>query len=159
MANYTENYGLTLPEETDLYDVEDMNGNFTAVDAALYANEQAMELVGEKIDTTNSRIGTSSSTGTSTLFGQLNSIRNSLSAGSSPIKSLQRVTQSYGSGNTSATITINTVTPAKCLVIAERLQDASNGSAAITYTLSSNKLETSFNSSKGNLGFWIIEFN
>ena len=39
MATYTENYGLTKPDPTDFYSIEDQNGNMDDVDAALHGLE------------------------------------------------------------------------------------------------------------------------
>ena len=177
MANYTENYDLILPEDSDPYNVEDMNTNFAAVDAALYANEQAMadagekidavgskvDAVGSKVDTANNRIGSSGSTGTSTLFGQLNNIRSTLAGGSSPIKSIQHLVKDYNYTNKEATLTLNAVNPSKCIVIMERLYDTSTFHAKVEYTLSSTSLVTvvnrNGNACDATIGFWIIEFN
>ena len=43
MATYTENYSLILPEEEDLYDVNDYNKNFNAIDAELTALTETVE--------------------------------------------------------------------------------------------------------------------
>ena len=177
MANYTENYDLTLPEKGDSFNVADMNTNFSAVDATLYANEQAVtnagekidtvgekvDAVGTKVDTANNRIGTSTASDTSTLFGQLNSIRSTLSGGSSPVKSIQRITYTLTADARSATITINTVNTSKTFVIMERLNDQTTALTSVSYTLAASSLAVSTGVVNSNypitLGFWIIEFN
>jgi len=35
MANYTTNYNLKKPLETDFYDIEDFNGNMDKIDAEM----------------------------------------------------------------------------------------------------------------------------
>lgn len=43
MATYTDNYGLKKPEGTDIYNIEDFNGNADAIDAALQALEDSKQ--------------------------------------------------------------------------------------------------------------------
>ena len=42
MTNYTENYNLIKPAETDYYDIADFNANADIIDGALSAHEQAI---------------------------------------------------------------------------------------------------------------------
>lgn len=41
MATRTRNYNLIKPEGTDLVDIDDLNGNFDAIDTQLKANADA----------------------------------------------------------------------------------------------------------------------
>lgn len=46
MARTTENYGLTMPLETDFYDIADFNHNAALVDAALEALQRQLDITG-----------------------------------------------------------------------------------------------------------------
>ena len=147
MSTYTENYSLIKPDETDYYDVQDFNENMDIIDAQLAQAETAMEAFSEKI-------GTPEDTGSDTLFGKL-------SSGSSLIKSIQTVSLSKSYDGGTHKLSINTVDPSKCIVIAERWYDTSNLTLNHSYVLNADNLSvtlaknTSFSIT---LHFQIIEF-
>ena len=144
MATYTENYNLTMPEETDYYDVADFNENFETLDTLMAENEAACSEINEKI-------GTPAESG-QTIFSLLNG------GGGSVIKSTQRVTIT----SPDTKVDISPVTPAKCFVIAERLYNGLDSLCNYDYVLHEDHIEmTSMNQSTGRvvLGFWVIEFN
>lgn len=154
MSTFTENYNLIKPNEADYYDISDYNENMDTIDATLAATETAVEGVSDKI-------GEYSDTETETVFSKLNQMNSILSQGSSPIKSLQRISVSISEGKTSTTATIKTVDPTKCIIIFERLKDGSS-SSAVDYTLNATSLVITHaelsNSYTLKVGFWIIEF-
>ena len=151
MATYTENYNLTLPEETDFYNVEDFNENFETIDTLMAENERAATEINEKIGTPENG---------ETIFSLLKNSDISL------IKSIQKVKYTIKKDTSSGSISITEVNPAKCIVIFERLYDyIATGCTKLDYTLTATSINVShnsydFSSIRDNLfGFWIIEFN
>ena len=122
---YTENYNFAMPEDTDVYDISPLNENFETLDTILSENETAQEEINEKI-------GTPAQSG-QTLFSLLNNNNSSPSI----IKSIQRVTLS--SPNTR--VNINTVNPAKCFVITERLANTISEFPKYDYVLHADHIE------------------
>ena len=148
MATCTENYDLTMPEKSDFYNVENFNENFKTIDTLMAESESSIHEVNEKI-------GSPSDTERTSLFGCLNS------SGNSVIKSIQRVTYSPLTSQTSQDITINTVDPTKCFVIFERLYDHNDFITKIDYMLHDTYLAVTNNSTTVHslyVAFWIIEF-
>ena len=47
MAEFTKNYGLTCPESTDYYNIEDQNGNMRIIDEAISATVNTGVYVGD----------------------------------------------------------------------------------------------------------------
>ncbi|MBQ9092308.1 MAG: hypothetical protein IJY52_08610 [Anaerotignum sp.] len=152
MTTFTENYNLIKPGEEDYYDVTDFNENFDTLDTAIATAEA-------EIDGVNEKIGNSTDADSGTIFGKLNTIVSSVVQGTSVIKSIQHVTYTNPTGSEGAELSINTVDPAKCFVLLERLYDAS--STKISYTLNQNSVVLTHDGAvvgKLSLGFWIIEF-
>ena len=144
MATYTENYNLIKPDSEDYYDIQDFNDNMDSVDTLLAEAEAATESINEKI-------GTPTEAG-QTLFSLL---QNGSAAGFTAIKSLQRVVCPE---NKNQDFPINTVVPENCLVLSQRLFDASNtGCCSFEYTLTATSLHATCNSLIS-VEFWIIEF-
>ena len=149
MATYTENYDLTLTEPEDVFDIQDFNGNFEAIDTMMAENETVLHDVNEKIGIPDAG---------ETIFSLLKN--NSISL----IKSIQTVTASHSTSNEKqSTLNIETVDPAKCIVLMDRMQDTTAGSLSISYSLAETALSvtTGSSSSNGNIKirFQIIEFN
>ena len=142
--NYSDNYGLALPEDDDFYDINPISENFAALDEALA--ETAAET-----ETIRDRIGTPAEAG-QTVFSLLE--KGSMST----IKSMQRV--KVESPNKTATLSQNVV-PEKCLIISERLRNSTDSLVYYDYTLYEDRLEVDHSVETQNslrLGFWIIEF-
>lgn len=153
MSTFTENYSLIKPDEEDYYDVNDFNENMDTIDAQLFATEQSIDGVSEKI-------GSSADSGVSTVFGQLNQIHSAVSQGGSMIKSIQRVVVSIKTNNQNSTTSINTVDTAKCIVLMDIMTNA-DVEYSMNYTLNTNNIyvETTSGYTKTvSLSFWIIEF-
>ena len=153
MTTFTEHYGLRQPEETDGYDIGEMNENMATIDAAMAAQEESMEEMNEKL-------GTAADTGNETIFGKLNQMATNKAGGFAGIKSLQRVTLSFSTSKGSAEATINEVDPEKCIVLMDRIYDSSSMEASISYSLTATKVSASSGSSLNGsikLQFQIIE--
>lgn len=150
MSTFTENYDLIKPSEEDYFDVQDFNENFDAIDGQMALTEQEIAGVNEKI-------GSPAESG-QTIFSLLNNMEFP-----SLIKSIQRVF--YHNKNTGKELSINTVDPAHCIVLMERVYDNYDaGRPYVDYTLSSSQLTISHGTSSYSTnviccGFWIIEFN
>lgn len=166
MAETTEYLGLTRPTEADFFSVSHFSENMDTLDANAEATAAATAALQQeigtgladveaKVDTINGKIGASGDTGTSTLFGKLNS-------GGSLIKSIQHVIQSFSYSNKEQTTTIQTVNTAKCIVLLERLYDSSTRMCEVTYTLTATELNTTADcggsTDRLKMGFWIVEF-
>lgn len=152
MATFTENYNLIKPDEADYYDVADFNENFDAIDEVMAAAAQGNESISEKI-------GSPTDTGDSTVFGLLKT------CGGSSIKSIQRVSISMSSNGTSysdsKSASIAPIVPEKCIVLLDRMGDATSFKTRITYTLETDTLSVSGSfgaSGSVHLLFQIIEF-
>lgn len=115
------------------------------------------------------KIGATADTGGSatagTVMGKENAVLSLLtSGGAKMVKSIQHVTYTIrGSAGSTGEVAISTVTPERCIVLMERLKDATNsGCAYIEPSLSSDKLaltHSSYSSSPNvMIGFWIVEF-
>ena len=154
MATYTENYNLTMPEEKDCYNVEDFNENFETIDVLMAETENGINEV-------NAKIGTTNDSETNSVFSKLNDIQNAVRKDVNFIKSIQYVTYTKPNSTDSGTIQINKINPEKCIVILERLHDASNITGKMVYSLNATSIDVSHNSNANTLivGFWIIEFN
>ena len=152
MATYTENYNLTMPEESDYYNVESFNENFEAIDTLMAENEAVSNEINEKI-------GTPAKTG-QTLFSML---ENNNDTGLTSIKSIQRVT--YCNETQSAdnvNVSIKAVNPANCIVLMEFLCYPQDRNISSNYVLHESAIAVTHNMAIVNsvkLGFWIIEFN
>ncbi len=150
MSTFTENYDLIKPSEEDYFDVQDFNENFDAIDGQMALTEREIAGVNEKI-------GSPAESG-QTIFSLLNNMKFP-----SLIKSIQRVF--YHNKNTGKELSINTVDPAHCIVLMERVYDNYDaGRPYVDYTLSSNLLTISHGTASYSTnviccGFWIIEFN
>ncbi|WP_458407107.1 hypothetical protein [Anaerotignum sp.] len=147
MATYTENYGLTLPEAVDAYNIADYNENFESIDTLLAENEFNVSEVNKKLGTPDEG---------ETIFSLLKS-------GGSIIKSIQYVTYSNTDGVTKKTLSINPVNLSKTIVIFERLKDTvDTGATACWYTLSETSIAVEhpdYYTDVIRYGFWVIEFN
>ena len=150
MSTFTENYDLIKPSEEDYFDVQDFNENFDAIDGQMALTEQEIAGVNEKI-------GSPAESG-QTIFSLLNNME------FPPlVKSIQRVF--YHNKNTGKELSINTVDPARCVVLMERIYDNYDaGRPYVDYTLSSSQLTISHGTSSYSTyiiccGFWIIELN
>lgn len=152
MATYTENYNLTMPEESDYYNVESFNENFEAIDTLMAENEAVSNEINEKI-------GTPAKTG-QTLFSLL---ENNSNSGLTSIKSIQRVT--YCNETQSAdnvNVSINAVNPANCIVLMELLCYPQDRDTQLDYVLSESSIAVTHDMASVQtvkLGFWVIEFN
>ena len=129
MSTYTENYGLTMPEENDYYDVEIYNENLDTLDKELASTTAEVETVSDKI-------GSPNDIGTDTVFGKLNN-------GSSLVKSMQTIDTVIASSATDSPIPVVTpldfsVEPSKCLVIMTRLTNSASG--ILSYTLNESDI-------------------
>ena len=148
MATYTENYEMTLPEREDAFNVQDYNENFETIDTLMAENETTVQEVNEKLGTPDEG---------ETVFSLLKN------SGRSIVKSIQYKTCELSYTENSITISIETVDPAKCFVIFERLSDSSTNHSSIEYILVASALQVtgSFGSSsyRASYGFWVIEFN
>lgn len=145
MATYTENYGFTKVSAEDHINLNDFNANLDIFDEQLATAE-------EKLNNVNEKIGANENG--ETVFSLLKNDR-------SIIKSAQRVMHTSTYGETTASISIETVVPEKCIILFERLKDSSN-LTSVDYTLHSTSIEITHDSANGGqlvLGFWIIEFN
>ena len=150
MSTFTENYNLIKPDESDYYDVADFNENMDTIDAMMAETEAVMEEINEKIGTPANP--------EQTIFSMLSNTNTEIIR---TVKTIQHVT--YNPAQDDSSISIDTVDPSRCIVLLERLRDASsNGNASIGYTLNSNSLEvTQYDAVYTSIllfGFWIIEF-
>lgn len=177
MATNTETLGLIQPETTDFFSVEHFNTNMAVLDAdakadaAIHAeiSENLSEIkkntneINTDVDTANAslnsisaKIGNSSDSGTTTIFGKLNS------SGSSVIKSTQYVSRAFTYTDKTANIAIKTVNPNKCFVTMERLYETTSMRASVTYSLTASSVNVSCDLNNSNmnvtLGFWVVEF-
>ena len=154
MATTTEHYGLTKPDEADFFDMADWNGNMDTIDSALAETAAQMDGMGETLTEMNGKIGTAADTGTDTLFGLAKQ-------GGSLIKSIQRVTYQPMRSTTEGSVSIAEVNVAKCIVLFERLEDNSQYTSRINYTLTETSIDLTFSSASTDsrlLGFWVVEF-
>ena len=126
MATYTEHYNLTLPEEDDYYNVEDLNENFETIDALMAENAAVSNEINEKIGT---------SEGGETVFSLLKN------NGGGLVKSIQRVNISHNTSSAKETATaIDAVNPSRCIVIMDRLYDSTSLCVSVTYSLAETTL-------------------
>ena len=148
MATYTENYNLTMPEESDYYNVEDYNENFETIDVLMAENEKATAEINKKIGTPDAG---------ETVFSLLKNSNVSF------IKSIQMVSASHGTSSEKETVlAIETVDPNRCIVIMDRMYDSTNLSVSVNYILTETTLTVKTGSSSVGsikLQFQIIEFN
>ncbi len=148
MATYTENYNLTIPGESDYYNVETFNENFETIDTLMAANEAVCAEVNEKIGSAEEG---------ETIFSLLKSGSNSV------IKSIQRVTYTTEISTSSGSVSIQEVDSTKCIVISERLYNYYDYHTKFDYNLTNTEITITHDSSTSAgrliLGFWIIEFN
>lgn len=155
MTTFTEHYGLKQPEETDGYDIGEMNENMATIDAAMAAQEESMGEMNEKM-------GTAADTGTETIFGKLNQIAENTAGGGqglTAIKSIQHHTYQLENVN-SESYAITPVDPTKCIVLFERLYDANEATAKAVYELKANSVTFTCGNFRSSftIGLWIIEF-
>ena len=147
MATYTENYTLTMPEESDYYTIEDFNGNFETIDTLMAENERAAAEINEKIGTPEND---------ETIFSLLQH------SGGSLIKSIQTITVKHSTATASESVwDIAEVDPAKCIILLNRLGDSTSGKVFISYALAGNTLTVNTSASSSGaveLQFQIIEF-
>lgn len=141
MAKYTENFNLIKPEDDEYYDVADFNENMDIIDEALSENSGASE--------------------------QLQGIISPDGQGVRIVKSIQRVNfsqhdgSSYENGFVNVSFTIQTVDPARSIVLVHRVQDYSSASSYLSFTLKENSLNVGFyksNSQPISATFQIMEF-
>ena len=161
MANYTKNYNLILPEQEDYYDVEQFNSNADTIDAQMAETEQKItglnskldELL-EKISALDNKLGTAADTGSSTLYGLLNSRKE-------VFKSWNRYTYTNTGGQPSYKIAIKTVDPTRCIVLVERLLNTDSAIRPYQYVLNADHIYVSHANwtSSGVLGlaFTVVE--
>ena len=169
MATNTETLGLIQPEATDGFSIEHFNTNMAVLDAdakadaAIHAEiSENLNEIDTDVDTANAslnsiaaKIGNSTDSGTSTVFGKLN-------GGSSPIRSIQYKIGKVSYSEPEATVTIDAVNTAKSFIVLERLYDSSGGLCKLEYTFNSTSLTLKGSAPGGQdviYGFWIIEFN
>lgn len=149
MSTFTENYNLIKPGEQDFYDIQDFNENMDTIDAQMMQAETELNGIGEKIGTPENEGDTVFS-----LLSQKN-------AGTQFIKSIQYTTYTpTGNTITTATLNINTVDPAKCVVLFERLYNEEGSIHSVKYTLGENAISLKHTAAKGGftVGFWVVEF-
>lgn len=166
MSTFTENYTLIKPDEADYYDVQDFNENMDTIDTQMAATALSLEETQEEVAGVSEKIGTSTDTGSDTVFGKLTqlaeTIENNIDSTPSVVKSIQHVVYTVPASKSSGTVSIASVTAKKCFVIMERLQDETSGWSKITYTLSASSISVShstYNSTPGiKFGFWVVEF-
>ena len=157
MSTYTENYNLIKPGDEDFYDVQEYNENMDTIDSTMAVIENGIEEIGNDVEDVSKKIGTPKTSG-ATVFSMLEN------GGGLQIKSIQRVVHEAVKEATSATVSIKTVNPQKCIVIFERLANSSTSFLALNYTLTANAINIThgyFNTSSTvhRFGFWVIEFN
>ena len=117
MATYTTNYHLKKPEDTDLFDIGDHNGNMDLLDSQLKQTETVLGQAADKVtlDALNGKVGTTTDKGgtatTGTVMGKLNAL-----FGGGAIKSIQRGVVLFPS-NADVRITISTINPQKTFVL------------------------------------------
>lgn len=161
MATYTENYDLVKPDESDYYNINTFNDNMDMIDSLLAETHNAMQPIGEKIDSIsdstsniNQKIG-SSSTG-NTLFSLL---ENNHKSGLTAIKSIQHLVFSCPHGQSSTAINLNhAVDPKNCIALWERLYGTGH---VENYTINEATLSITHGTAMGTayiFGCWIIEF-
>lgn len=149
MSTFTENYNLIKPGEQDFYDIQDFNENMDTIDAQMMQAETELNGIGEKI-------GTPENEG-DTVFSLLNQ-KNTIPQ---VVKSIQHVTFTPSlTTNTNASVSIDTVDPARCVVLFERLYNADGEIYSVKYTLAENAINIKYDSVKGGFtaGFWVVEF-
>jgi len=149
MSTYTENYGLTMPNEEDYYNVGVYNENLSTLDSELAATSAEVETVSEKI-------GSPTDTGSDTVFGKLNS-------GGSLVKSIQTVFFDTTANSGTHTQSLTTVVdPSRCVVIMDRLRDGAGLGTRIAYSLTADSINLTATHANGNYDFYvkfqIIEF-
>lgn len=149
MSTFTENYNLIKPGEQDFYDIQDFNENMDTIDAQMMQAETELNGIGEKI-------GTPENEG-DTVFSLLNQ-KNIIPK---VVKSIQHVTFTpTGNTTTTASLNINTVDPARCVVLFERLYNDDGEIYSVKYTLEENAISIKHDSVKSGftVGFWVVEF-
>lgn len=157
MAAFTEHYDLLKPSTEDYYDIQDFNENMDTLDTALH--EQALETAG-----IGEKLGTAADEGDSTVFGKLNGLASLLGTGIQLVKSIQRVTYTVPTNQSSGVCKLSTpVNPEQCIVLMERLGDnTTDGCSRMEYTLSATALNLSHGNYSSNpriyMGYWIVEF-
>ena len=148
MATFTENYSLIKPDGDDYYDIADFNENMDTLDSAMAVMETGVTELSEKI-------GTPAEAG-QTIFSLLN-------GGSSPVRSIQRVTYTNETQSTTEhPVPIRTVDPNKCFVLLEFLNRPQDRGVTFDYKLNATTISITHSScavSTFQLGFWIIELN
>lgn len=149
MATHTENYNLTMPAETDSYNVEDFNENFETIDAQMAENEAVCNEINKKIGSPENG---------ETIFSLLKNSNPSV------IKSIQHIIYKTKKDINNTTVSISPVDATKSFVLFERLRDNGTSAAAdVSYSLNSSSIniehETPTYDGRYIFGFWIIEFN
>ena len=150
MSTFTEHYDLTLPEDSDYYDVAVFNSNFDTLDGALAETTAEVEGV-------NDKIGAPMDSNSETVFGKLNQLA---AGGGSVIKSIQHVIHPITKDTTSSSVAIAPVNVSKTVVISEILRNNYGSQCECIYTLQSNQITCTHPDMYGNMtfGFWIVEF-
>lgn len=181
-------YGALVVLFQELYEAKDLMTTMTqnqgtkgAIATARDLNTfwQVMEYVAKYMDTdlTNllnyvlenadvigviNRLGETTDTGGTATAGTVYAKLNTLLGYKAGVKSIQRVTGTSTSGQTSTTYNISTVNSSRCIVLFERLRDTASTTSSIGYSLSNTNIVVNYPefSSTGGVGygFWIIEF-
>ena len=145
--NYSNNYGLALPEEDDFYDINPISENFAALDEALAETAAETETISDRIGTPPAG---------QTVF----SLLTKQNTNSSVIKSIQRIVTPITANSATTVCSLTSVNTAKTFVIMERLKGTFD--LSMTYTLAANALTLNhekYSSGENRIfGFWIIEF-
>jgi len=107
------------------------------------------------------RLGETGDTGGTSTAGTVYAKLNTLLGYKAGVKSIQRVTGTSTSGQTSTTYNISTVNSSRCIVLFERLWDTASTTSSIGYSLSNTNIVVNypeFSSTGGvSYGFWIVE--
>ena len=145
--NYSNNYGLALPEEDDFYDINPISENFAALDEALAETAAETETISDRIGTPPAG---------QTVF----SLLTKQNTNSSVIESIQRIVTPITANSATTVCSLTSVNTAKTFVIMERLKGTFD--LSMTYTLTANALTLNhekYSSGENRIfGFWIIEF-
>ena len=145
--NYSNNYGLALPEDDDFYDINPISENFAALDEALAETAAETETISDRIGTPPAG---------QTVF----SLLTKQNTNSSVIKSIQRIVTPITANSATTVCSLTSVNTAKTFVIMERLKGTFD--LSMTYTLTANALTLNHEKTSSGenriFGLWIIEF-
>lgn len=147
---YSENYGLALPQDEDGFDIGPISENFQEMDEILAEQDRLAAEISEKI-------GEPAESG-QTLFSLLGQ---KSGGGLTGIRSIQRIVYTLATNKAKDSVSIEPVTAANCIGIFDLHYTTYEHTPKVLYTIKDTEVEFEFSQNSANttiVGLWIVEF-